>query len=299
VVLLLASAGIYAFAEARAEWAAMHRWNQALGDARLVLISMSMAIGPLARMWFRFRRFIPFRREFGIHGVLLAVAHTVIVLDGWVEWDLVRIFSYELHSLTGNYVMMQHGFALANVIGIVALVYGFVLALASSDWSQRLLGGSVWKFLQQSSYVLWMLIVLHTAYFLYLHFQDFHRATPVPNWAQIPFAVLVGVVDPDRRFHRHSPPRLFGHEGGRRRRSRFPGHRLPGLQQDSASHIRRRFVAHVFRADQDIRRLPWRWFGRLGRFSGNPAEGRCLPGPCGKFHHPDLRLSTAASRSNR
>jgi len=39
-----------------------------------------------------------------------------------------------------------------------------------------------------------MLIVLHTAYFLYLHFQDFHRATPVPNWAQIPFAVLVGVV---------------------------------------------------------------------------------------------------------
>ena len=194
VVLLLASAGIYAFAEARAEWAAMHRWNRALGDVSLVLISMSMAIGPLARMWFRFRRFIPFRREFGIHGVLLAVAHTVIVLDGWVEWDLVRIFGYELHSLTGNYVMMQHGFALANVIGIVALVYGFVLALASSDWSQRLLGGSVWKFLQQSSYVLWMLIVLHTAYFLYLHFQDFHRATPVPNWAQIPFAVLVGVV---------------------------------------------------------------------------------------------------------
>ncbi len=194
VVLFLVGAGIYAFGESRAEWSAMHRWNRAVGDVSLVLISISMAIGPLARMWPWFRRFIPFRREFGIHGVLLAVAHTVIILDGWVEWDLVRVFGYELHPLTGNYIMLQHGFALANVIGIVALVYGFILALASSDWSQRLLGGSVWKFLQQSSYVLWMLIILHTAYFMYLHFQDFHRTTPAPNWAQIPFAALVGVV---------------------------------------------------------------------------------------------------------
>ena len=39
-----------------------------------------------------------------------------------------------------------------------------------------------------------MLIVLHTAYFMYVHFQDFHRRTPDPNWAQLPFAVLVAVV---------------------------------------------------------------------------------------------------------
>lgn len=194
VVLLLAGAVIFAFWESRPEWAPMHRWNRAVGDASLVLISFAMAIGPLARMWPRFRRMIPFRREFGIHGVLLAVAHTVIILDGWVEWDLVRIFGYELNPLTGNYIMLQHGFALANVIGILALVYGFILALASSNWSQRFLGGPVWKFLQQGAYVLWMLIVLHTAYFLYLHFQDFHRATPDPNWAQMPFAVLVGGV---------------------------------------------------------------------------------------------------------
>jgi sulfoxide reductase heme-binding subunit YedZ len=39
-----------------------------------------------------------------------------------------------------------------------------------------------------------MLIVIHTAYFLYLHFQDFHRSIPDPNWAQVPFAGLVLVV---------------------------------------------------------------------------------------------------------
>jgi len=105
----------------------------------------------------------------------------------------VRIFGYQLHP-SGGYVMLLHGFGFANVIGLIALFYGMILALSSSNWSQRVLGGQVWKFLQQSSYVLWMLIVTHTAYFLYLHFQDFHRRVPEPNWAQVPFAILVGAV---------------------------------------------------------------------------------------------------------
>jgi sulfoxide reductase heme-binding subunit YedZ len=82
LVLLLAAAGAYILLESRAEWSPMHRWNRALGDAGLILISLSMAIGPLARLWPRCRRFMPFRREFGIHGVLLSVAHTVIILGG-------------------------------------------------------------------------------------------------------------------------------------------------------------------------------------------------------------------------
>ena len=38
------------------------------------------------------------------------------------------------------------------------------------------------------------LLVIHTAYFLYIHFQDFHRPVPAPNWAQLPFAGLVVLV---------------------------------------------------------------------------------------------------------
>lgn len=194
LVLLATVIGTYAFLESRSEWSAMHRWNRAIGDMSVLLVAFSMAVGPLARLWAVFRRAVPWRREAGIYGVLLGVIHTVIILAGWVEWDLIRLFGYELHPRTGNYVMLRHGFALANVIGIVCLVYGVVLALVSNDWSQRLLGGSVWKFLQQGAYVLWMLIVLHTAYFLYLHFQDFHRSVPAPNWAQLPFAGLVTLV---------------------------------------------------------------------------------------------------------
>ena len=175
VVLLAAGLGAYAFLESRAQWSEMHRWNRAIGDMSLILVALSMAIGPLARLWAMFRPAIPWRRELGIYSVLLAAVHTIIILAAWVEWDLIRILGYEFHPMLSRYVMLQHGFGLANVLGILALVYGTVLALSSNDRSQRYLGGAVWKFLQQSAYVLWALIVVHTAYFLYLHFQDFHR----------------------------------------------------------------------------------------------------------------------------
>ncbi len=194
MVLLAAAIGTYALLESRGEWSEMHRWNRAVGDMSVILISVSMAIGPLARLWSFFRRLIPWRRELGIHGVLLAVVHTVVILAGWVEWDLIRLFGYQMHPQTGVYVMLQQGFGLGNALGIVALVYGTVLAMTSNDWSQKKFGGPAWKFVQQGAYVLWMLIVLHTAYFLYLHFQDFHRPVPDPNWAQLPFVILVGVV---------------------------------------------------------------------------------------------------------
>lgn len=194
LVLLIAGLGTYALLESRAEWSEMHRWNRAVGDTGLLLVAFSMAIGPLARLWRIFRFALPWRREMGIYGVLLAIIHTVIILAGWVEWDLIRLFGYQLHPATGDYVMLQHGFGLANVIGIIALVYGMVLALVSNNWSQRLLSGPVWKFLQQGAYIFWMLTIIHTAYFLNLHFQDYHRNVPEPNWAQAPFAGLVVLV---------------------------------------------------------------------------------------------------------
>ena len=194
IVLLIVIIGTYAFIESRSQWSEMHRWNRAVGDMSFVLIALSMMIGPLSRLSKIARSAIPWRRELGIHGVMLAVTHTIIILVGWVEWDLIRLFGYVIHPQTKLYVMLLHGFGLSNIIGIIALVYGIVLALSSSDWVQKVLGGSVWKFLQQSSYVLWMLIIVHTAYFLYLHFQDFHKQVPDPNWAQIPFAATIVVV---------------------------------------------------------------------------------------------------------
>jgi sulfoxide reductase heme-binding subunit YedZ len=194
LVILVAVAGTWAFLLSRMEWSEMHRWNRATGDMSLIMVAIAMSLGPLSRLSNRFRWTVPFRRELGIYGVLLAGIHIAIILAAWVEWDLVRLFGYEIHPTLGRYVMVQHGFGLANAIGIVAVIYAIALALSSNDWSQKKLGAMVWKFFQQSAYVYWMLIVVHTAYFLYLHFQDFHRRTPDPNWAQLPFVILVVLV---------------------------------------------------------------------------------------------------------
>jgi sulfoxide reductase heme-binding subunit YedZ len=195
LVIALGSLAVYLFWESRLEWVAMHRWNRAFGDSSVLLIALAMALGPIARFFAIARRALPWRRELGVWGVILAGVHTYIIFDGWIEWELIRIFGYQLHPQLSRYVMVQHGFGLANILGLVAVLYGTALALTSNNFSQRLLGGGVWKFFQQGSYVLWIVIVLHTAYFLYLHFQDFHRATPEPNWAQWPFvALIVGVL---------------------------------------------------------------------------------------------------------
>lgn len=220
VVLVFAAALTYAFVYSRAQWSEMHRYNRAFGDASVVVVAIAMAIGPMARLIPRLRPMLPWRREFGIYGVLLAGVHTLIVLGGWVKWDLWQLLGYVFHPQLSKYVMLKHGFGLSNLIGFAALFYGLALALSSNNRSQRLLGGSTWKFLQQSSYVLWALVVVHTGYFLYMHFQDFHRATPPPNWLQVYFAILVGVVASlqmaaflltwltRRRNRKNRPPRI-------------------------------------------------------------------------------------------
>ncbi|MFV2034854.1 MAG: ferric reductase-like transmembrane domain-containing protein, partial [Halocynthiibacter sp.] len=149
---------------------------------------------PLARVLAGTKRLLPWRRELGIYGVLLALAHAVIILIGWVQLDLMRIIGFEFHPQLQRYVMFQQGFGLANILGIFALVYAAVLALTSNDLSQRVLGASVWKYVQQGTYILWWLIILHTGYFLFMHFLDFDRRVPDPNWAQWPFVWLVVAV---------------------------------------------------------------------------------------------------------
>lgn len=194
MVVVFAVVATALFLYSRAEWSAMHRWNRAIGDVSLVLIAMAMMLGPLSRLWRGAVRVLPYRRELGIYAVLLAFVHAVIILLGWVELDLMRLFGFEFHPGLQRYVMVNHGFALANVLGLLGLAYGLVLGVTSNDLSLRLLGNNIWKYVQRGTYVLWWLSVAHTAYFLFIHFLDFHRQTPEPNWAQWPFVALVGTV---------------------------------------------------------------------------------------------------------
>ncbi len=194
LVLALAALLVWGFGTLRAEWSPMHRWNRAFGDASLLLVATSMALGPLSRLWRRAARWLAWRRELGIWGFGAGLVHGGFILFGWVALEWPRLFGFEFHPALQRYVMFDKGFGIANIIGILALLYALILSLTSNNFSQALMGQSVWKFLQRGAYVLWMLIVVHTAYFLYMHFLDFHRNVPEPNQLQLPFALLVAGV---------------------------------------------------------------------------------------------------------
>lgn len=194
VVAILATGFVFGFASVHAEFSPMHRWNRAFGDASMLLVALSVGLGPMARFVRGAVRVLPFRRELGIYGCLLAVVHGAVILVGWVDWDLMRLFGFEWHPDLLTYVMFQHGFGLANAIGLSALAFAILLATTSSDFAMRRLGVSGWKFLQMGVLPLWWLTVAHVAYFLFMHFLSYHRATPPPNLLQPWFVGLVAVV---------------------------------------------------------------------------------------------------------
>jgi len=194
MVLLLAALLTSLFLVVHSKWAPIHRWNRAFADASLVLLAATMMIGPVVRLRGTWGWLVPWRRELGIHAMGFGAIHLLLVLDGWIEWDFPRLFGLLAHPIRGDYVMAEHGFGLANVLGIAALVYGAVLVATSNEYAVRRLGGSVWKFVQLGAYVLWALVVIHTAYFLFMHFLHYHRPLPDPNPLQWPFIALVATV---------------------------------------------------------------------------------------------------------
>lgn len=194
VLAFVATVLVLGFAAVHIEFSPMHRWNRAFGDASMVLVALSVGLGPLARFLRGVVRVLPFRREFGIYGCLLAIVHTAVILTAWVEWDLMRLFGFEWHPELLAYVMFQHGFGLANAIGLAALILAILLGATSSDIAMRRLGVSGWKFLQMGILPLWWLTVAHIAYFLFMHFLSFHRETPPPNTLQPWFLGLVAGV---------------------------------------------------------------------------------------------------------
>lgn len=85
-------------------------------------------------------------------------------------------------------LIIHPGFALGNLIGIVAFGYMFMLALISNPVSIRMLGTSAWNYLQQRTSLLYVLVLLHTVYFLFFHMPE------QPNWLRTPLIWGVTVL---------------------------------------------------------------------------------------------------------
>ena len=180
----------------RMEWSPDMRLWRAVGDVAVVLLFGSLALGPAVRLWRPLGRLLPWRRELGIWAALTAVGHALLVIDGWAQWSVQRFLGYEFIPELERQVRLEPGFGLANIVGLVALAWLLVLLATSSDRAVRFLGPGAWKWLHNGAYVVFYLVVLHAAYFLFMHYLlSFHRPPAPENWFRFPLLVLgAGVV---------------------------------------------------------------------------------------------------------
>ena len=196
IAAVLGGALTYGFWWSRPQWDPEMRLWRAVGDASLMLLFLALAVGPLTKLWSRLAKWQPFRRELGVWFGILALAHSLLIWNGWARWDVWRFLGYEFIPQVGRLARLEPGFGLANLIGLLAMVMALLLMATSTDWAVRRLGGSAWKFLQMGAYTVFYLSALHTAYFLFMHYTaSFHRSVPAdPNWFRYPFLGLTAML---------------------------------------------------------------------------------------------------------
>jgi methionine sulfoxide reductase heme-binding subunit len=202
--IALAAAALLAFVfwRSRMDWAPEMRLWRAVGDAAFVLLALALIIGPLAVLAPRTARLVAWRRHLGVASALTAAVHAYLVWDGWALWSVRRFFGFQDLSEAGgpDNVLVDPGFGLANLVGLVALAWALIIAATSSDWAMRRLGARAWKYVQQFAYLVFYLSGLHAAYFLFLHYElslvnlVFQKRVPDPNWARPYFVLLVVLV---------------------------------------------------------------------------------------------------------
>jgi sulfoxide reductase heme-binding subunit YedZ len=164
--------------------------NVGLAYASLVLLGLTLAIGPLARLDARrLGRLVLWRRELGVVGGLLALAHVVVSAKVHLEWKWLQFFFTYAGDRRQGVDLETYG--IASWLGLVAVIFLLPLLLTSNDRAERFLGASGWKWIQGHSYTIFALVVFHTA--IYLNEAIAIQARQTDFW-RVFWAVVVVVV---------------------------------------------------------------------------------------------------------
>lgn len=160
----------------------LERVSMVTGYLGLVLIAVSLAIGPLNILRAASNPpSINLRRDIGILAGIAAIAHVIFGLQVHLGGEFVRYF-FEIKTGAGISGIRLDGFGIANHLGLMAALIIILLLSISNNLSIRKLGPRTWKAIQRSSYVGAFLVVVHA-----LLYQAVERR-------QIPFIAGVLIV---------------------------------------------------------------------------------------------------------
>ncbi|WP_299168130.1 ferric reductase-like transmembrane domain-containing protein [uncultured Arthrobacter sp.] len=148
---------------------------KSFGVAGAFLIWLVALIGPAIRLWAPLVRIISWRRESGIWFTVVTLVHFYLVWDGWARWDVRELLGYQYVPELDAYLRFEPGFGLANLMGLMALLFALILAATSFDRAVSFLGPSSWKWLHSFTYVIFYVVALHSLYFAFMHY------TPAPH----------------------------------------------------------------------------------------------------------------------
>ena len=139
---------------------------QAFGSCAFFMISIILAIGPLARLHQRFLPLLYNRRHFGVLAFCIAAAHGFFVVDWFAIRGSLPDFWGEITD-AANYTKFI-GLTI-KPLGIAALLIFFVMAATSHDYWLNVLSPPAWKAIHMAIYAAYGLIVMHVALGLMQH----------------------------------------------------------------------------------------------------------------------------------
>ena len=172
------------------DWNVDHAFWRSFAHAAFILLFLTLIIGPLAKLWPFFNRFMSWRRELGIWFAILAIGHGYAILDRWALWDIQRFFGLEYVEALGGYAIFRPEVGIMNMMAIVIFPMIILLAITSSDRAVNFLGISSWKWLHNSLvHVIFYVVVLRWVLYAFFFFQPSlpNLGMYPPVWTLYPF----------------------------------------------------------------------------------------------------------------
>jgi DMSO/TMAO reductase YedYZ heme-binding membrane subunit/nitrite reductase/ring-hydroxylating ferredoxin subunit len=136
-------------------------WIKALGSCAFILLTIILAIGPLARLDVRFLPVLYNRRHLGVATAVIALMHAWQVVDWYFSAGSLPPVVALLASAAPLHPLPAFPFI---PLGIVALAILLVMAATSHDFWLAFLSPPVWKGLHMAVYGAYGLAVLHIAF---------------------------------------------------------------------------------------------------------------------------------------